>query len=1063
MKKYKLFVLFTMLMVTLHMDAQMKFPGGVPSYRTPNPNAYVDVQSPTVTSLGKYAEENVSYFTGSPNIDIPLYTLDVRDIKMPISLSYDSKGIMPNSLPSWVGQNWTLNIGGVISRTVKGRYDEWIYPYQTERLFFVKPKNYFQCHNKLNEFIAEGGSYSKLKENLVQGEYDLSPDEFTFNFMGKTGKFFLDQDGSWRVMSNDNLEVMFDYNDPKNYIEPLFKRYPSKSAVDPFQSKTIAGFVIRDDEGNTYTFGYNRDAIEYCTNFWNMSVNEDNETWHAACWYLTKVTDKYGNDIYKLNYERGHYIIQVFNSYYHDTVDEKASGLLSASDYFSMTNSQFPYSFSISSPVYLTSIDALNGISVILNSKDVGENLATETLYKSLYLAENGVDNLYHKLASMVNKWRIIQNGNADIKGGFYYLQNHNDSLPKFRYNSPNDFDVLSRARIRELRTIIIQCNKSKPARYIGYRFCMSDKGNRLKLDSLMIQNQAINYSSLTGIKGVYRFKYYKFDKLPNDYLTTSVDHWGYYNGRPYKKNFIYNNDMESCRNADFNYAQIGILNEIVYPTGGITDFEYEPNDYSVVLSNDRQTIKKKYGVGGGLRIKSIKTYNSESKEELLHQKDYSYLDPSTHESSGELFAAPLYYWNWDLKCENKNASYRLTTFHTSSIVPLANSSGVNLGYSFVTESIKDACNSDKVIEKHIYHYSNISEPSIRDQRFSLTFGNANQFTPFDEFSEVGFKKGLLLWEEVYNEKDELKKKNVYTYRTDNYLNKYVLTSNLTYECYGNSAQYYHYLGGIYKLYYPKYDLIGETVYDYSNVNSTPITTSHTYNKQDITFTSYRPYKHEVDFRIINSDTVSRGVFSEINSYIFGCFDSKTGNDSILYKAMSYIKPYKTKFQRNGKFIYEDDVCFYDYNVNGKKILLPKFITRKNSYNIIDTLLTFQQYSNTGMPLEFKEKGHPSTFLKWAYNDCYLVMSGNTYIPISISEKEFFDKEYCISYMNSFIKEYTTGQITGYVWDPLFGPAAIIKPNGNVLTYKYNDYGQLINIYDHNKMLLNEYEYNYRK
>ena len=57
-----------------------------------------------------------------------------------------------------------------------------------------------------------------------------------------------------------------------------------------------------------------------------MSANENNETWHASSWYLTKVVDRYGNVLYKLHYQRGHYVIQVFNAYYSDYVDEKASG-----------------------------------------------------------------------------------------------------------------------------------------------------------------------------------------------------------------------------------------------------------------------------------------------------------------------------------------------------------------------------------------------------------------------------------------------------------------------------------------------------------------------------------------------------------------------------------------------------------------------------------------------------------------------------------------------------------------------------------------------------------------
>ena len=149
MKINRIISIVTLLMAIISVKAQLKFPGAQPGYWTPNPNSFVDVQTPTAASLGKYGDVGVSYFTGNPNITIPLYEMNVRGVKMPISLDYDATGVMPNSLPSWAGQNWTLNIGGVITRTVKGRFDEWKYPKHVEASYARKPFNYFECHNKL--------------------------------------------------------------------------------------------------------------------------------------------------------------------------------------------------------------------------------------------------------------------------------------------------------------------------------------------------------------------------------------------------------------------------------------------------------------------------------------------------------------------------------------------------------------------------------------------------------------------------------------------------------------------------------------------------------------------------------------------------------------------------------------------------------------------------------------------------------------------------------------------------------------------------------------------------
>ncbi|MDD7146688.1 MAG: hypothetical protein PUH79_11010, partial [Hallella sp.] len=44
--------------------------------------------------------------------------------KLSASLLYDTSGILVNSLPSWTGHSWTLSVGGVITRAVKGYPDE---------------------------------------------------------------------------------------------------------------------------------------------------------------------------------------------------------------------------------------------------------------------------------------------------------------------------------------------------------------------------------------------------------------------------------------------------------------------------------------------------------------------------------------------------------------------------------------------------------------------------------------------------------------------------------------------------------------------------------------------------------------------------------------------------------------------------------------------------------------------------------------------------------------------------------------------------------------------------
>src|SRR5574344_1092319 len=80
--------------------------------------------SPEVASMMKYVDIPVSYFTGQPQIEIPIYTITEGSLSVPISLSYKGGGIKQNELPGVISSGWTLMAGMTISRSVYGLPDE---------------------------------------------------------------------------------------------------------------------------------------------------------------------------------------------------------------------------------------------------------------------------------------------------------------------------------------------------------------------------------------------------------------------------------------------------------------------------------------------------------------------------------------------------------------------------------------------------------------------------------------------------------------------------------------------------------------------------------------------------------------------------------------------------------------------------------------------------------------------------------------------------------------------------------------------------------------------------
>ena len=79
--------------------------------------------SPSAAGATKYGDYGVSYALGLVDVSIPLYEIKSRSLTLPISLTYDSGGVRVDDVSGPAGLGWTLEAGGVITRTVIGRDD----------------------------------------------------------------------------------------------------------------------------------------------------------------------------------------------------------------------------------------------------------------------------------------------------------------------------------------------------------------------------------------------------------------------------------------------------------------------------------------------------------------------------------------------------------------------------------------------------------------------------------------------------------------------------------------------------------------------------------------------------------------------------------------------------------------------------------------------------------------------------------------------------------------------------------------------------------------------------
>ncbi|MBL7709153.1 MAG: RHS repeat protein [Chitinophagaceae bacterium] len=254
-----------------------------------NPYKEVSVASPTAASLGKYADIPVSNHTGLPQVGIPIYTVSDGTLSLPVSLSYHAGGLKAMESASWVGAGWSLNAGGVITRTVMGQPDErW-----TSGSYSDQSKGHLS-DNGYSSYLWQdfsGSSGAIFLKDIHSGKADGEPDLFFFNFGGYSGKFYFGDDKVPVILPEQDFRIEYVYT--------------------PGLFKSIESFIITVPDGTKYYFGMtasttDTDPIERSLSISNTSGYGNNGR-SISSWYLNKVQSGDGLNSITLNYAAENY------------------------------------------------------------------------------------------------------------------------------------------------------------------------------------------------------------------------------------------------------------------------------------------------------------------------------------------------------------------------------------------------------------------------------------------------------------------------------------------------------------------------------------------------------------------------------------------------------------------------------------------------------------------------------------------------------------------------------------------------------------------------------------
>ncbi|MFA0960930.1 hypothetical protein AB9P05_03935 [Roseivirga sp. BDSF3-8] len=122
-------------------------------------------------------------------------------------------------------------------------------------------------------------------------------------------------------------------------------------------------------------------------------------------------------------------------------------------------------------------------------------------------------------------------------------------------------------------------------------------KEKRLRLDKVqergLLPTRTDGYNDNFDSKPPHTFTYHSRELPARD--SNGQDHWGYYNGKPDDQSLlpVYTiGDLTmrgGDRNASFSHGLAAVLKKVTYPTGGYTEFTYEP--HSIDTENEKQYV----------------------------------------------------------------------------------------------------------------------------------------------------------------------------------------------------------------------------------------------------------------------------------------------------------------------------------------------------------------------------------------------------------------------------------------------------------------------------------------
>lgn len=505
----------------------------------------INIKSPEISAFMKVGEVPVNLYAGIPQISIPIYEARSGELVLPISLDYQGTAIQVNQEATWVGLNWLLNAGGMItSQTTKpdgnALKDDWDFLYNKLALRAVSNNDLGQVYNMdgCHEMNWRGKyGFNRFKGILYPSSSDISPElyskildnyegeaqSYRANFMGHSFEFIYHPlSGKFIVTGND-------------------KKYK-------IEGDATSVTKVTDADGIEYTFGITEtNALEAYTNapYAKRSVS----------FYLTQVKHPSGRTI-NLRYNTYgsiRLLPEVLETWYYNypgktnyKVEKKLSDLVKIKNYYlsEISTDDVVISFNVSARTDLQGGRKLDNIEI----KNKAGNLLKRFRFTYQYITGNntGGDRLYDYYTEL----NQLANYNA--------LYNANE--------------IKTRLSLVSLQEETVEGSQTKTLAPYKFQY----------IDGLPGKT-----SSARDYWGYYN------GKANKSLLTARAK-----TGESGYNNFPYGGSPSATlgdRRCSPTAVSAGMLSRITYPTGGTTELSYEPHTFTnfIYLDQAQSAIQK--------------------------------------------------------------------------------------------------------------------------------------------------------------------------------------------------------------------------------------------------------------------------------------------------------------------------------------------------------------------------------------------------------------------------------------------------------------------------------------